>query len=52
MVIQLPASTTLAHAHDVAHSVQDRVRAEVSNVREVMVEPAPTADVARSTSEA
>lgn len=44
MVIHLPATTTLAQAHDVAHSVQARVRAEVSDVREVLVEPAPTAD--------
>ncbi len=52
MVIQLPAITTLAQAHDVAHSVQDRVRAEVSDVREVMVEPAPIGDDARSISQA
>jgi divalent metal cation (Fe/Co/Zn/Cd) transporter len=31
MVIQLPANTTLAQSHDVAHRVQETVRAEVSD---------------------
>ncbi len=52
MVIQLPANMTLAQAHRAAHTVQDRVRAEVSDVREVMVEPAPTDDDRKSSSQA
>jgi divalent metal cation (Fe/Co/Zn/Cd) transporter len=32
---------TLARAHEVAHLVQERVLAEIPDVREVLVEPAP-----------
>jgi len=41
MVIHLPLGMTLMQAHDVAHLVQDKVRSDVPDVREVMVEPAP-----------
>ena len=34
-------ASELAQAHDVAHRVQEQVRAQVPDVREVMVEPAP-----------
>src|SRR5439155_18767072 len=48
MLIHLPAGLSLTQAHDVAHRVQDSIRAEVSDVREVMVEPAPPAERAIS----
>ncbi len=32
---------TLVRAHDVAHLVQERVLAEIPDVPEVLVEPAP-----------
>jgi divalent metal cation (Fe/Co/Zn/Cd) transporter len=35
---------TFAQAHDVAHRVQEVVRARVPDVREVLVEPAPLTD--------
>src|SRR5712691_3378542 len=44
MVGLLPAGMTLTQAHDLAHLVQDKVRSDVSDVREVMVEPAPLAN--------
>lgn len=44
VLIQLPATLTLAQAHDVAHRVQEAVRAGVPDVREVSVEPAPLED--------
>lgn len=41
LLVRLPPDTPLAQAHDVAHEVRERVRAEVPDVREVLVEPAP-----------
>jgi cation diffusion facilitator family transporter len=44
VIVQLAPTLSLVQAHDVAHRVQERVRAEVSDVRDVMVEPAPASD--------
>jgi len=44
MVVRLPAGMSLTQAHHVAHLVQDKVRSEVADVREVVVEPTPPAD--------
>jgi hypothetical protein len=41
MIVWLPPTVTLTEAHEVAHRVQDRVTANVPDVRDVMVEPAP-----------
>jgi divalent metal cation (Fe/Co/Zn/Cd) transporter len=43
LIVQLPASLALTEAHEVAHRVQERVRTEVADVRDVMVEPVPVA---------
>ena len=46
VLVRLPAAMTFGQAHDVAHRVQEAVRARVPDVREVLVEPAPlTEDV-------
>lgn len=41
LVIHLPPSIPITEAHEVAHQVQERVRAELPDVQDVMVEPAP-----------
>ncbi len=41
VLIRLPATITFVQAHDVAHRVQEAVRAQVPDVGEVLVEPAP-----------
>jgi divalent metal cation (Fe/Co/Zn/Cd) transporter len=41
VLVRLPADMPLIRAHEVAHLVQERVLAEVPDVREVLVEPAP-----------
>jgi len=50
VLVRLPATMGLEQAHDVAHRIQQAVRARVPDVREVLVEPAPlVADVAAPT---
>jgi cation diffusion facilitator family transporter len=44
MVVRLSAGMSLMQAHDVAHLVQDQVRSDIPDVREVVVEPAPFAN--------
>lgn len=47
VLVRLPSAMAFVQAHDVAHRVQESVRAQVPDVREVLVEPAPlTADAA------
>jgi divalent metal cation (Fe/Co/Zn/Cd) transporter len=41
ILVRLPATMTFVQAHDVAHRVQEAVRARVPDVREVLVDPAP-----------
>jgi cation diffusion facilitator family transporter len=41
VLVRLPATMAFEQAHDVAHRVQETVRAQVPDVREVLVEPAP-----------
>jgi cation diffusion facilitator family transporter len=41
VLVRLPATMTFVQAHDVAHRVQETVRKQVPNVREVLVEPVP-----------
>jgi divalent metal cation (Fe/Co/Zn/Cd) transporter len=43
VLIRVPAAMSFAEIHDVAHRVRDAVRAQVLDVREVLVEPAPIA---------
>lgn len=42
LVIHVPANMPVSDAHDVAHRVQERVREELPDAREIMVEPAPS----------
>lgn len=44
VLVRLPATMTFVQAHDVAHQVQETVRAQVPDVREVLVEPAPLSE--------
>lgn len=41
--VRVPADTAFTDAHDIAHSVHDAVRRDVPDVREVIVEPVPSA---------
>jgi cation diffusion facilitator family transporter len=41
MLVRLPPTMTFGQAHEVAHRVQEAVRTQVPDVREVLVEPAP-----------
>ena len=41
--VRVPADTVFTDAHEVAHRVHDAVRREVPDVREVVVEPVPSA---------
>ncbi len=41
VLVRLPGVITFVEAHDVAHRVEEAVRAQVPDVREVLVEPAP-----------
>ena len=47
LVIHLRPNTSITEAHALAHAVQDRVKAELPEAREVMVEPAPNTASAR-----
>jgi len=44
VLVRLPATMAFGQAHDVAHRVQEAVRAHVPDVREVLVEPVPLTD--------
>jgi cation diffusion facilitator family transporter len=50
VIIRLPAIMGFVQAHDLAHRVQEAVRTQVPDVREVLVEPAPLNDRAESAS--
>jgi divalent metal cation (Fe/Co/Zn/Cd) transporter len=50
VLVRLPAGMGLAQAHEAAHRVQEAVRAQVPDVREVLVEPAPLGGDAGSAS--
>lgn len=41
LLIRLPATMGLVQAHEVAHRVEEAVRAQVPDILEVLVEPAP-----------
>jgi cation diffusion facilitator family transporter len=41
VMIRLPATIAFVQAHDVAHRVQETVRAQIPDVRDVLVEPVP-----------
>jgi cation diffusion facilitator family transporter len=42
LVIHVPATMPITEAHELAHRVQERLRAEHPDAREIMVEPAPS----------
>jgi cation diffusion facilitator family transporter len=44
VLVALPATMGFVQAHDVAHRVQEAVRAQVPDVREVLVEPVPLSE--------
>ncbi len=50
VLLRLPATMAFVQAHDVAHRVQEAVRTQVPDVREVLVEPAPLSEDAEATS--
>jgi cation diffusion facilitator family transporter len=50
VLVRLPAGMGLAQAHEAAHRVQETVRTLVPDVREVLVEPAPSDGEAGSAS--
>ncbi len=41
LVIHVPATMPMAEAHELAHRVQERLRTELPDAREIMVEPTP-----------
>ena len=49
VLVRLPATMAFPQAHDVAHRVQEAVRGQVPDVREVLVEPAPLGEHPDST---
>jgi divalent metal cation (Fe/Co/Zn/Cd) transporter len=44
VLVRLPGTMAFVQAHDVAHRVQETVLAQVPDVREVLVEPAPLSE--------
>jgi cation diffusion facilitator family transporter len=48
VLVRLPATIAFVKAHDVAHRVQETVRAKIPDVRDVLVEPAPLTEDAAS----